>query len=98
MVTTTDTDALNRRIRDEVYGTWISSCCDGAVINIDEAAEIAADLAPIVAVEVRKAKAEALREAADAWHAEHGGTRPGPYNWMWDRAAEHETGDSYEHR
>ena len=41
----------------------------------------------------RDAKAEALREAADAWHAEHEGTRPGPYGWMWDRATEYETGD-----
>lgn len=67
-MTTTDTDALTERIRDEVYGTWVSSCCDGAVVNIDEAAEIAADLAPIVAAEVRKAKAEAWDEAAS--HAE----------------------------
>ena len=56
------------------------------------AAEVAAAVLPIVEAEVRKAKAEALREAADAWHAEHEGTRPGPYGWMWDRAAEYETG------
>ena len=59
---------------------------------------IAARIAREVAAEVRAAKAEALREAADAWHAEHKGTRPGPYNWMWDRATEYETGDTDEHR
>ena len=57
------------------------------------ALEHAAAALPIVREEVRKAKAEALREAADAWHAEHRGTRPGPYNWMWDRATEYEAGD-----
>lgn len=62
------------------------------------ALERASAVLPIVAVEVRKAKAEALREAADAWHAEHEGTRPDPYNWMWDRADRIETGDSDDRR
>ena len=31
-------------------------------------------------------KAEALREAADEWHAEHYGTRPAAYKFLWDRA------------
>ena len=39
--------------------------------------------------EVERAAAEkALEEAADAWHAEHSGTRPVPYNWLRARAAE----------
>ena len=54
---------------------------------------LAAAVLPIIAAEVQAAKAEALRDAADAWHAEYGGTRPGPYRWMWDRADEYETGD-----
>ena len=31
-------------------------------------------------------KAEALRDAADEWHAEHYGTRPAAYKFLWDRA------------
>ena len=31
-------------------------------------------------------QAEALRDAADEWHAEHYGTRPVAYRWLWDRA------------
>lgn len=31
-------------------------------------------------------KAESLREAADEWHAEHYGTRPAAYKFLWDRA------------
>ena len=30
--------------------------------------------------------AEALRDAADEWHAEHYGTRPAAYKFLWDRA------------
>ena len=31
-------------------------------------------------------KAEALWDAADEWHAEHYGTRPAAYKFLWDRA------------
>ena len=78
-------DALRERLDDALHAIE-----DGAV-GLEALEEI-------IAAEVRKAQADALREAADAWHAEHGGTRPGPYNWMWDRAAEYETGDSDDHR
>ena len=84
-MTTTDTDALAERIARALR----QATDDGA----DRTEDYAAAVLPIVAEEVRKAKAEALREAADAWHAEHKGTRPGPYKWMWNRATEYETGD-----
>lgn len=42
----------------------------------------------MIAEVVREAGARALEEAADAWHAEHSGTRPVPYNWLCARAAE----------
>ena len=33
-----------------------------------------------------EAKVEALKEAADDWHAENTGTSPRAYNWLLDRA------------
>lgn len=92
------TGDLTERIRDEITGHPIGSGYYQTAVGTDEAADIAADILPIVEAEVRAAKAEALREAADAWHAEHEGTRPGPYGWMWDRATKYETGASDEHR
>ena len=31
--------------------------------------------------------AQAIRDAADAWHAEHKGTKPLVYSWLWNYAA-----------
>ena len=74
--------------------------CDehDTAVDVGEPCPVALEHAAAVLPIVREAQAEALRESADAWHAEHGGTRPGPYRWMWDRAAEYETGDGDEHR
>lgn len=38
------------------------------------------------AAEIAAAKAEALREAAEAWQVETEGVRPGPWNFMRRRA------------
>ena len=35
---------------------------------------------------LEQVNAEALEEAADAWHAENLGTSPRAYKWFWDRA------------
>lgn len=35
---------------------------------------------------LRDERAKALEDAADAWHEEHSGTRPVPYNWLSRRA------------
>lgn len=44
-------------------------------------------LAVIDVGEIRaEAQVEALRDAADDWHEERVGTRPGLYKWLWDRA------------
>lgn len=40
------------------------------------------------AAEIRRAKAEAIREAAEAWQVETEGVRPGPWNFMRRRADE----------
>lgn len=103
-MTTADTDALNRRIAEaldpyseiiavhEGYGAEV-------VVHGHQSAVIAAVL-PIVAAEVRKAKAEALREAADFWQdtADHNTPADIEPDWLRARAAEYETGDSDEHR
>ena len=96
---TADTDALTERIARALArrdGYDPDKHCDEWIMY--GMRESAAAVLPIVEAEVRAAKAEALREAADAWHAEHEGTRPGPYGWMWDRATKYETGASDEHR
>ena len=102
---TTDTTALQERIAEELYydrhpegrhrGEWPAAVYPD---DVYEYRDLAAAVLPIIAAEVRRGQAEALRDAADAWHAEHEGTRPGPYNWMWDRADRIETGDSDDRR
>ena len=92
-MTTTDTDTLTERIAramagadgydpDDPCDAWaVDACRDGA-----QAAE------RIVAEEVRKAKAEALREAAPLMHDFHDAA------WLETQATEYETGDSDDHR
>lgn len=63
-MTTTDIDALDEKIRDEVIGTYGGSGYYSTFIGTDEAAEIATAVLPIIADEVRKAKAEAWEECA----------------------------------
>lgn len=41
---------------------------------------------------INEVQAEALRAAADEWHAEHYGTRPAAYKFLWDRADRLEKG------
>lgn len=66
-MTTTDTDALAEKIRDEVAGIVIGSGYYSTAIGVDEASEVAAAVLPIVADEVRKAKAEAWDETCEAF-------------------------------
>lgn len=63
-MTTTDTDTLTEKIRDEVIGTYGGHGYYSTFIGTDEAAEIATAVLPIIADEVRKAKAEAWEECA----------------------------------
>ena len=86
---TADPTPLQERLWDAIFAArdLPGKTGEASTVSIVEA------ILPIIAVEVRKGQAEALRDAADAWHAEHEGTRPGPYRWMWDRATEYETGD-----
>lgn len=37
-------------------------------------------------------RAQAVREAAQAWHAENSGTSPRAYQWLWERAEAIEQG------
>lgn len=93
----TDTDALKERLFDALHeARWVDSY------------DIARVVLPIVAVEVRKAKAEALREAAcgmGEWadaalvvtgdeHDESTWVEMTVGEWLTDRATEYETGDS----
>lgn len=64
-MTTTDTDTLTEKIRDEVIGTYGGHGYYSTFIGTDEAAEITAAVLPIIADEVRKTKAEAWEECAD---------------------------------
>lgn len=59
-----DTYKLAEKIRDEVIGTYGGHGYYSTFIGTDEAAEIAAAVLPIIADEVRKAKAEAWEECA----------------------------------
>lgn len=63
-MTTTDIDALDEKIRDEVRGLPIGYGYESTLIGPDDAAEIATAVLPIIADEVRKAKAEAWEECA----------------------------------
>ena len=110
-MTTTDTDALTERI-----ARAICEHDDAGGDNWDEDRDWymdqAAAVLPIVAVEVRKAKAEALREAARVmgeWACESlvvigdeldesTWVEMTAGEWLEHRAAEYETGDSDEHR
>ncbi|EPH17550.1 hypothetical protein HMPREF1484_00235 [Dermabacter sp. HFH0086] len=59
-----DTYKLAKKIRDEVTGTYSGYGYYSTFVRTDEAAEIAAAVLPIIAEEVRKAKAEAWEECA----------------------------------
>lgn len=63
-MTTTDIDALDEEIRDAVTGLYAEYGYYAHSISVDEAAEIATAVLPIIAEEVRKAKAEAWEECA----------------------------------
>lgn len=63
-MTITDIDALDEKIRDEVIGTYGGSGYYSTFIGTVEAEEIATAVLPIIADEVRKAKAEAWEECA----------------------------------
>lgn len=65
-MTTTNTDAMAEKIRDEVIGTYGGHGYYSTFVGTDEAAEIATAVLPIIAEEVRKAKAEAWEECACA--------------------------------
>lgn len=76
-MTTTDTDALKKRLARALYVIWWTDHMQDPSASYDhplnedarEACESAADaLLPVVAEEARKAKAEALREAAENVH------------------------------
>lgn len=87
MVTTTDTDALQERIAEELYydrhpegrhrGEWPAAVYPD---DVYEYRDLAATVLPIIAAEVRKAQADALREAAHefaegAWADQWGADR-----------------------
>ena len=112
---TADVEALTERIRqalDEgeamqctrVWEAWhYRTMSDEDFVDASDgplAEEIAAAVLPIVESMVRKAKAEALREAADILEC-HPLDEPDAAhtpNWLYDRAVEYETGDRDEHR
>lgn len=77
MSSTHDTDALDEKIRDEVIGIYGGHGYYSTFIGTDEAAEITADVLPIIAEEVRKAKAEAWEEGYDAAEINEHEHRPG---------------------
>lgn len=105
-MTTTDTDALTECIAAALTEHWrakhtaTGTPCSGCT----------AAVLPSVAEEVRKAKAEALREAADHIEDVVANARPeqaftehvlmehGGPGYLRELAAEYETGDSDEHR
>ncbi|WME22122.1 hypothetical protein [Brachybacterium sp. GU-2] len=113
-MTTTDTDALTEHVaraiaaRVHIRGedAWQEyKVYAAAVLPVlqDTAERLAKMVTPAVAAEVRKAKAEALREAADSVHD----NASSPYCLPCHRddaellhtiATEYETGDSDEHR
>ena len=89
-----NTDALTERIaralaRQDGYDP--DKHCDGWVM--DGMRESAAAVMPIVEAEVRAAKAEALREAADDVTEIDGRRDDSAANWLRARATEYETGD-----
>ena len=105
-MTTTDTDALKKRFARALYVIWWTDHMQDPSASYDhplnedarEACESAADaLLPIVAEEVRKAQAEALRETADWWAANPDAdvfeTDKDTRNWIRDVATEYESGD-----
>lgn len=100
-MSTTDTDALKERMARALAkqdGYDPDNFCDEWIMY--GMRESAAAVLPIVAEEVRKAKAEALREAADILEC-HPLDEPDAAhtpNWLYGRAVEYETGDSDEHR
>lgn len=96
---TTDTDALRERFAEALhYGQGYD---DWGVANDDERGEalaLADEVLPIVAEEVRKAKAEAWADCVFEASA-LGWLFPGPARHMLDRNPHRiETGDSDEHR
>ena len=98
-MTADDTDALTEKIEEALWGLWrVYDAPDGGTETFVHAPvhEVVAAVLSGVTEEVRKAKAEALREAADWWAANpdddafetDGDTR----NWLRDVATEYETG------
>lgn len=109
----TDTDALRERLAEKLhYGQGYD---DWGVANDDERGEalaLADEILPIVAAEVRKAKAEVLTkrwvcQVARSGYHNGASCRPAEAHNDWGcdyyyeasiRATEYETGDSDEHR
>src|SRR5699024_8682346 len=101
-MTTTHTDALQERIAEKMreslthkYGAGSDleaprATRDGMVSQMGghiDAPHLAEEVMGVVAAEVRKAKAEALREAAPLMHDHHDAA------WLETQATEYETGD-----
>ena len=100
-------EALIKRIRDEVAGIVTGSGYYSTAIGVDEAAEIAATVLPIITAEVRKAKAEALTkrwvcQVARSGYHNGASCRPDDAHNDWGcdyyyeasiRATEYETGE-----
>lgn len=63
-MTTNDTETLDEKIRDEVRGIAVEYDYGSIDIGFDAANEVATAVIPIIAEEVRKAKAEAWEECA----------------------------------
>ena len=106
-MTTDDTDALTEKIEEALWGLWkVYDAPDGGTETFVHAPvhEVVAAVLSGVTEEVRKAKAEALREAAERAQHELGwenGGHTSAYSvrhWLDRRAAEHETGDTDGHR
>ncbi|WP_341856404.1 hypothetical protein [Brachybacterium sp. GPGPB12] len=111
-MTTTDTDALTERLTEAVRETLLDdhgAGSDLAYVSWDgeqwlaveggiDLPHLIAAVLPIVAVEVRKAKAEALRDAAEDVTEIDGRRDDSAANWLRARATEYEAGGSDEHR
>lgn len=83
-MTNTDTDPLDERLWDAIFQSR------DAEDKVEQAPteSIVRAVLPIIAGEVRKAKAEALREAAPLMHDFHDAA------WLETQATEYETGTS----
>ena len=108
-MTTNDTDALTERIARAYYENRVAAIEseqerqswpaweDHEKADADEWRDAAASALPIIAEEVRRAQAEALRETADWWaenpDADVFETDKDTRNWIRDVATEYESGD-----